>query len=314
MRHNTVIIGAGMAGLLAARVLKEAGARVVVLEKARVPGGRMATKRVGEAVFDQGAQYFTARDPAFLPWVERWEKAGLIAPWPGGTQGRYIGRPNMGALAKALAEGLNVKREHAVTAIGCCGDHWCVDVENHGCMRAERILLTTPVPQSLAMLQAGDFQVPEPLLSQLKALTYEPCLALMATVGGRPRLPAEGLRREVGAVRWAAENQAKGVSPNVAAVTLHLSAEFSAAHYGRTDEEVLELVRVEAEDFIGAPIEAASLHRWRHGHARATHPEPFVWWQEEELGFAGDAFGGAKVEGAAISGLALAEKVRSILQ
>lgn len=313
MHLQTVIVGAGISGLLIARSLHDFGARVTVLEKSRGFGGRLATKRVGDAVFDQGAQYFTVKDPRFAAWVERWERAGLVAPWPGGGHRRYIGRPSMTAVPKALAEGLEVKREHKVTALGCCGDHWCVDVEDHGCMRAERLILTAPVPQCLAMLRAGDFAVPEPLLTQLSALTYDPCLALLVTLAGRSRLPVEGVRRETGNIRWAADNQSKGVSPNVAAVTLHLSPEFSEAHYGRTETEVLELVRAEAEGLIGAPIAGATLHRWKFSHARATHPEPFVWWPQESLGFAGDAFGGPRVEGAALSALALAERVKAEL-
>ncbi len=313
MHLHTVIVGAGISGLLLARILHDHGARVTVLEKSRGFGGRLSTKRVGDAVFDQGAQYFTVKDPRFAAWVEKWERAGLVAPWPGTEPTRYIGRPSMTAVPKALAEGLDVKREHKVTALGCCGDHWCVDVENHGCMRAERLILTAPVPQCLAMLKAGDFVVPEPLLSRLRAVSYDPCLALLVTVAGRTRLPATGLRREHGAIRWAADNQAKGVSPNVTAVTLHLSPEFSAAHYGRTEAEVLDLVRAEAEELIGAPIVGATLHRWKFSHVRETFPEPFVWWPEESLGFAGDAFGGPKVEGAAISAISLAERVKEEL-
>ena len=314
MHLQTVIVGAGISGLLVARVLHDSGARVTVLEKSRGFGGRLATKRVGDAVFDQGAQYFTVKDPRFAAWVEKWERDGLVSLWPGGEQHRrYIGRPSMTSVAKALAEGLDVKREHKVTALGCCGNYWCVDVENHGCMRAERLILTAPVPQCLALLKAGEFAVPEPLLTRLKSIDYDPCLALLVTVAGRSRLPVDGVRRESGVIRWAADNQAKGVSPNVAAVTLHLSPEFSEAHYGRTEIEVLELVRAEAEELIGAPISGATLHRWKYSHARAIFPEPYVWWSQESLGFAGDAFGGARVEGAAISALALAERVKAEL-
>ncbi len=313
MHLHTVVIGAGIAGLLAARSLQAAGARVTVMEKSRGLGGRMATKRVGDAVFDHGAQFFTAKEPAFIELVAGWEKAGLVAPWPDGERMRYVGRPGMTAVAKALAEGLDIKREHKVTALGCCGDYWCVDVEDHGCMRAERIILTAPVPQSVALLKAGEFVIPEPLASELAALTYDPCLALLVTLTGRSRLPQAGVRREGGVIRWAADNQAKGISPNVEAVTLHLAPNFSCKHYGRTDVEVLELVRAEAEALIGAPIAAATLHRWKFSHARTTHAQPYVWWPEEQLGFAGDAFGGARVEGAALSGLALAERVKAEL-
>jgi predicted NAD/FAD-dependent oxidoreductase len=318
MHLQTVIVGAGITGLLIARVLHDAGARVTVLEKSRGLGGRLATKRVGDAVFDQGAQFFTVRDERFAVWVRRWEAAGLVAPWPGGAgvDGgiRYVGRPSMTAWPKALAEGLDVKREHQVTALGCCGDHWCVDVADHGCLRAERLILTAPVPQSLELLRAGGFALPDELSSRLKAVRYEPCLALMVTLAGRSRLPAGGLRRDSGAIRWAADNQEKGVSPNVPAVTLHFSAEFSAAHYARTEAEVLELARAEAEELIGAPVAGATLHRWRYSRVRESFGEPCVWWSEEALGFAGDGFGGARVEDAALSALVLAEKVRAELR
>jgi predicted NAD/FAD-dependent oxidoreductase len=313
MHLHTVVIGAGITGLLAARSLQAAGASVTVLEKSRGLGGRMATKRVGDAVFDHGAQFFTAQDPRFIGLVEEWSKAGFVAPWPDGARMRYVGRPGMTAVAKALAEGLDIKREHKATAIGCCGDHWCVDVEDHGCLRAERIILTSPVPQSLALLKAGEFELPEPLASELAALTYDPCLALLVTLSGRSRLPKEGVRCPEGVIRWAADNQAKGISPNVEAVTLHLAPDFSREHYGCTDVEVLEMVRAEAEAFIGAPIAAATLHRWKFSLARVKHTQPYVWWPEEQLGFAGDAFGGAKIEGAALSGLALAERIKAEL-
>ena len=310
MHHNTVIIGAGIAGLLAARSLHEAGARVTVLEKSRGFGGRMSTRRVGDAVFDQGAQYFTVTDPFFSTWVDRWERAGLVAAWPGGTGSRYVGRPNMNAVPKALAEGLDVKREHKVTSLWSCGDHWCVDIENEGCLRAERVLLTAPMPESLALLSASGFKLPDPLAVELASMAYDSCLALLITLVGRSRLPLEGVWREEGAIRWAADNHTKGVSLNVAAVTLHLSPEFSEANYSRTDQELLELVRTEAEELIGTSINTVTLHRWRFSRVRSTCPQPYIWCPDERLGFAGDAFGAARIEGAAVSGLALAERIK----
>jgi predicted NAD/FAD-dependent oxidoreductase len=79
------IVGAGMAGLSCATLLAAAGHRVVLFDKGRGPGGRMATRRVatdlGEVVFDHGAQYLTARDPDFVTQVERWRDAGHVARW-----------------------------------------------------------------------------------------------------------------------------------------------------------------------------------------------------------------------------------------
>ena len=65
--QRVLIIGAGMAGLSCAAALGSVGHAVTLIDKARGPGGRMSTRRVdtplGQAAFDHGAQYFTARDP-----------------------------------------------------------------------------------------------------------------------------------------------------------------------------------------------------------------------------------------------------------
>ncbi|NCY02474.1 MAG: FAD-dependent oxidoreductase, partial [Planctomycetia bacterium] len=62
---DVAIVGAGIAGLAAASVLADRGRRVVVVEKSRGIGGRMATRRLGAAICDHGAQFFTVRGAAF---------------------------------------------------------------------------------------------------------------------------------------------------------------------------------------------------------------------------------------------------------
>src|SRR4051812_5903801 len=69
---DVLIVGAGLAGLMAGHVLADAGKRVVLLDKGRSVGGRMATRRIGGGLADHGAQFFTVRDPEFGKFVERW--------------------------------------------------------------------------------------------------------------------------------------------------------------------------------------------------------------------------------------------------
>jgi phytoene dehydrogenase-like protein len=60
---ETVVIGAGLAGLSAARRLAAAGVDVVVLEAGSVPGGRVATDIVDGFLIDRGFQVYNTAYP-----------------------------------------------------------------------------------------------------------------------------------------------------------------------------------------------------------------------------------------------------------
>ena len=67
---DAIVIGAGLSGLIAAGTLQANGARVLVLDKGRGVGGRLATRRTHSGIFDHGAQFFTAGDPQ-IPFAGR---------------------------------------------------------------------------------------------------------------------------------------------------------------------------------------------------------------------------------------------------
>ena len=61
--HDVVIVGAGLAGLAAARVLSGAGREVVVLEAGDAPGGRVRTDEVDGMLLDRGFQLINPSYP-----------------------------------------------------------------------------------------------------------------------------------------------------------------------------------------------------------------------------------------------------------
>ena len=67
MSDRAVVIGGGLAGLIAAGRLRDAGRDVVVFDKGRRPGGRANTREHDVHRFDHGAQFFTVRDPRVIP-------------------------------------------------------------------------------------------------------------------------------------------------------------------------------------------------------------------------------------------------------
>jgi predicted NAD/FAD-dependent oxidoreductase len=55
--EDVVVIGAGLSGLTAAQQLHQAGFRVVVVDKSRGLGGRLATRRIRATAIDHGCRY-----------------------------------------------------------------------------------------------------------------------------------------------------------------------------------------------------------------------------------------------------------------
>lgn len=63
---EVLVVGAGLAGLTAARALDAAGISVAVLEARDRVGGRTLSRRVGDAVFDLGGQYVGEKQTRIL--------------------------------------------------------------------------------------------------------------------------------------------------------------------------------------------------------------------------------------------------------
>jgi predicted NAD/FAD-dependent oxidoreductase len=132
---------------------------------------------------------------------------------------------------------------------------------------------------------------------------------LLIEVSGQVNLPYPGARQTLDAtVTWIADNQAKGISPRQRVLTVHAHADFSTAHYDAPDQEIVERVVAELGPVLGddARILATEVKRWRYALPTALYPEPYLYdAQTAPIYFGGDAFGGPRVEGAALSGLAI---------
>ena len=317
--RRLVIVGAGLAGLTAARAL--AGTyEIVVLDKSRSVGGRMATRRIGGATIDHGAQFFTTHTAEFAQVVATWSAAGVAQPWFAGRVGpngvvdadghtRFRGVDSMNAIAKHLAQGLDVRRSTAVQSVARSGDGWLVTTTHHG-LTADAVLLTAPVPQSLELLAAGGVELADVDQRALQAIEYEPCLAVLALVDGPTRLPPPGAVNPAdGPVDWVADNHRKGVSAEPA-VTIHATAAFSRQQWDADDETVAAAL-LAASQLGCAPLPGGTqVQRWRYARPITVHPARCLAARELPLLlFAGDAFGGAKVEGAVLSGRAAAERL-----
>lgn len=324
---DVLIVGAGMAGLMAANMLTTSGVQVAVLDKGRSVGGRMATRRIGPGVADHGAQFFTVRDPVFQEWVDQWLAEDLVFEWSRGfsdgslmTQPvdghpRYAVRGGMNALGKRLARDLQPSIEVNVRIVTATCDQqgWILQDEFGGLYTGKTLLMTPPVPQSLVILDEGATQLDAEDHDKLAAIDYVPCLTGMFWVEGLLRLPPPGaVQRRTGNILWVGDNQAKGVSPDACVVTVQAGEQYSIQMWSAPDERILSAMRTSLSLYLddGGTIRESQLKRWRYSRPMSTYPERcLVAKNEPLLVFAGDAFGGPRVEGAVLSGLAAAEAI-----
>lgn len=295
-----------MAGLTAARQLREAGLPVVVCDKGRGVGGRMATRRIGEQRFDHGAQYFSAVSPRFRETVAGWVADGIAEEWfQVSGKPRYRGCQGMNAIAKHLAAGLDLRLSTRIMSVEPDGQRWQALTEAGERITAAGLILTAPVPQSLEIL--GDCK--DLLPSTLPSVSYHPCFALMAVLNRPSGLPAPGFQRiQEGPLAWIADNTRKGITTGPGALTLHASASFTRTNYDAPPAEVAGQMIEAARPWLGgAQISEWQLHRWRYSLVSSSGPEPCCFIASPApLVLAGDALGGARIEGAFLSGYAAA--------
>lgn len=299
---RVLIVGAGIAGLTAARALTSSGIPVVVIDKGRGVGGRIATRRLsdGEA-YDHGALRFSTDDGPVASLVSGWEAEGIVARVSGEGPARWRIAGPATDLPKKLAEGLDVQTGVRAVALRRRGDGLEAGLESGRSMAASAAIVTCPVPQALALLDAGGLtsEAPEPLLSELRRVTYEPGLVLLLRLDRRvDGFPGDGLIRLQGggAVSRILENAGPaGTGPS--RLSVYARGAFARDAFDWPDADVaaalLDAARREVASLRGAAVAESELKRWRFARAESPVAElaPALAPSGAPVILCGDAFG-----------------------
>ena len=326
MSPSCLIVGAGISGLLAARELSARNITITVLEKSRGVGGRMATRRLAEGVADHGAQFLSARSRRFSDLLRDWRALGLIEVWSNGFAGpgpgdggdghpRFFGTSGMTTVPKHIALTQNVLLNERVASVEVSGKSWIATTVDGLQFRGNALILTSPLPQSLALLSSGETRLPDHLQREVEGIAYRPCLALLVSLDGPSSIPPPGgLHLGGEPVRWIADNRQKGISPELTTVTVHAGPAFSKANFEQPEQAIARILLESVRPLLGSRVLATQLHRWRFSEPASTLSQPaLLALDRPPLVLAGDAFGGPHVEGAALSGLAAAEMLLPLL-
>ena len=308
---RVVVVGAGIAGLMAAQSLVKHGHEVTVVDKGRSPGGRLATRRIDDATLDHGAQFFTVRDSLFESHVSEWIASGVVTEWCRGFDTtaqnndgypRYRGVRGMTDIAKHLAQGLDVRCNTLAFSIAPgATSKWQLKIDDGSVLDADAIIVTCPLPQAYALLVTAGIELPESMLRT----EYDRTICLLAVLNQSSAIANPGgLQNPDDTFSFVADNAVKGISSAVA-LTLHANPQFSLEHWDASPQDVHDLLLTRAKPWIGdATVVTSQVKKWRLATPLTIWPERH--WANEMIVLAGDAFGGPKIEGAALSGLSAA--------
>lgn len=336
---HIAIIGAGVAGLACARRLQDEGHTVTVYERADFPGGRVATVRTEVGGFDHGAQYLTARHPAFVAEVERWSAGGVVAPWNVATHGigatagsvqkpprasstgtqRWVGVPGMAAIGTALAAGLDIRYGASIVSIDPVGDQrWSLQRQADGNTDGDADVAVTEglFDAVVVALPAGPAAVllagaPQ-LADAASTARIEPCWALLIAfaepIAADLQRVGDAAFVDAGRLAWIARESSKPQRRVGERWTVHAQSSWSVEHFDDDPEDVkAKLLKAfhEATGTVEQPV-YASVHRWRHALPRAWLTSDHLWDGARRLGACGDWCRGYRIEDAWISGQTLA--------
>tara|TARA_R110002073_G_scaffold119441_8_gene260757 strand:- start:1768 stop:2778 length:1011 start_codon:yes stop_codon:yes gene_type:complete len=330
MKHHSkriAVIGGGMAGVSCAKALAAAGANVVLFEKSRGLGGRLATRRFDSmSQADHGAQFFTATSPSFQSYITTECQAGRMASWaPTGKTSPaawFVGQPTMNSSLKNNLDGITVRLNSRVASLQRIGARWRLDIsDTTDPLMAQQdfqdfdvVVCTAPAPQAQHLLMKS---LPD-LAEKLSAVEFAPCWALMLTfetplatgfdVWRAPQNP-----ETPSIISWAARTSHKqGRERGKDSWTIHATESWTADHLEDTPTTAAKILRHAFAHLSGATLPAPvhwAAHRWCFARTVTPLGRSYLGSDCGSLFAGGDWCLGPRLENAFESGRAIAKAI-----
>jgi renalase len=291
---TVLVVGAGIAGLACARELVDAGVPARVVERGRVVGGRLASKRLDGRYADIGAAYITADDHSFQGRLDSWRVAGLAEPWTdtlvafrGGSATpvpgpmRWSAPGGLRSLAEDLAAELDVTLGHELLELPAQHDP---------------IVLAMPGPQAARLITLDHEQ------------SWSPVLAAVLTYPERVWADFRGAFVNDHPILAGLHDDGDRRGDRAPVLVAHSTGEFAGRHLKNPEAAADDLATAVAELMRINEKPQVYVHRWTFA---VPDPQAGDFAKIGNVYLAGDAFGKPRVQTAWLSGRAVA---RDILQ
>ena len=315
---KVAVVGAGISGLAAGRTLRASGHQVVLFEKNDHVGGRVATRKIGDYVFDSGASAITPRghaienvilnelDTSQLVKIEKplYMHQGMRPTIPENVKTappRYTYVEGNQTLPQLLSQGLDVRFNNQIEALEKNGASFKVGGEEF-----DAVILTPPVPQTATILWS---------IGESRAFAncrYRPCLSIMLGFAKEmPEVHYSALLdpEQRHPLMWLSLESVK--SPKRApeghtAMVIQMAPSYSLTNFSAPDERIIE----DALDYLDwlygkewHQPEVKEVKRWKYSQPDSVALFETVNDPSSRLVVAGDGVVAGRTENAYDSGL-----------
>ncbi len=311
------LLGTGMAAAaFYDRLSTQKDLEIDVFDKSRGIGGRLTTRYTETHQFDHGAQFFTARTPAFKAFLR---DTGHVEPWTpnittlSATQApfkriwfepHYVATPRMNGLCKQMFSGARLTLGMEIARVEQ-SDAGLMLVATDGSRYGpyQRVVSSAPAEQTARIFS-------EVNTTPFPDVSFDPCFALMLPLSAADKLPSfDAAVVKDSIVNWLAFTDSKPGRDCAPSLIAHSDGAWARAHFEHDPADVKQQMAEAAialANLTPQTTENAILHRWRY--ARTTQPlgEPYWLAEDQRLAACGDWCLGDRVEDAFTSGRLLA--------
>ena len=316
---NIAVIGAGISGLSYANLSKN---NCTIFEQNSFPGGRVVTKEINEYSFDFGSQFFIARDPHFLKFIDPMLKQEVILPWRARFaeiigdkvisqrvwgDGHFVGSPNMSKVGSYLANGLNIYYNCKIVSLKKEFNKWLL-IDQVG---KEYGLFDWVV---FAVPPIGLSEVLKNVLCDFRHIKMDACYSLMLGFLENIDLDFDAALIKNKDISWISVNSSKPNRYKKTCLLVHSTNKWANNNQlGR--DLVIDYLIDQVSSSIDIDLSLVSvkdIHFWHSANIGKRNKEKYVIDWQNKLAFCGDWFIHGRVEAAFLSAYYLINRLEVV--
>jgi len=333
------IIGAGISGLTAGRLLARAGHEVTIIEKSKGYGGRMATRYAGKnqtTKLDHGLSWFHANSAEFQAFVAELIEKDLVGIWgdnfayyrdgkffksnpTGEIQACYTAPKGMNSIGKYISRWVDVRLNTKVGGLTYIGSGrkkkrpWMINLTGADTIEADAVIIAVPAPQAYGILQtARDETDTLKIIRIIDDIYYEPAYTVMSGYGDRTAPDWDGIICKDTDIEFISNEITKRDNAQECSFVIHSTSTFAKQHEESDHDLVAKMMLNKAGEIAGVWAAAPEWHQshyWRYKKAVNFLQESYLELENTEgpLALIGDYLAGNTVDHAYQSGYKLAK-------